>query len=57
VLLGFAAAARRSLLAAPDLADVAAVEEGLQVVIRTSKSDAKSLGRTIAVPYGSNPAT
>jgi integrase len=32
-------------------------EEGLQVLIRTSKTDAHSAGRTVAVPYGSNPAT
>jgi integrase len=57
LLLGFATAARRSELAALNLADITEVEEGLQVVVRTSKTDAQSLGRTVAVPYGSNPAT
>jgi len=57
ILLGFSTAARRSELAALDLTDVTEVDEGLQVIIRTSKADLHSTGRTVAVPYGSNPAT
>jgi hypothetical protein len=49
-----ATAAHRSELAALNTADV---DEGLQVVISPSKTDAQAVGRTVAVPYGSNPAT
>ncbi|QOS58149.1 tyrosine-type recombinase/integrase [Thermobifida fusca] len=52
-LLGFAMMARRSELAGLDIADVRAVSEGLQVRVRTSKTDRESAGAIVAVPYGS----
>jgi integrase len=52
VVLGFALASRRSELARLDLTDIAEVETGLDVTIRTSKTDKESAGRTVALPYG-----
>lgn len=52
-LLGFAMMARRSELAALDIVDVQLLAEGLQVRVRTSKTDRDSAGAAVAVPYGS----
>ncbi|MEY9212011.1 tyrosine-type recombinase/integrase [Thermobifida halotolerans] len=52
-LLGFAMMARRSELAALDIDDVREVAEGLEVRVRTSKTDRDSVGAGVAVPYGS----
>jgi integrase len=57
LLLGFAMGARRSELAALDIADLTETAEGYEVLVRISKTDHESAGRTVAVPYGSNPAT
>lgn len=57
LVLGFALGARRSEVAALNLADLAETDEGLEVTIRTSKTDHDSAGRTVAVPYGSHPDT
>ncbi|MFI2577458.1 site-specific integrase [Streptomyces rochei] len=57
LVLGFALGARRSELAALDITDLSFTSEGLQVEIRTAKTDHSSLGRTAALPYGTNPAT
>lgn len=57
VVLGFAIMARRSELCALDLADLREVSEGLEVTIRTSKTDQEGAGATVAVPYGSFPET
>ncbi len=57
LLLGFAAALRRSELVALDGADVAERREGLVVNIRRSKTDQEGAGRRVGVPYGSNPTT
>jgi site-specific recombinase XerD len=57
LVLGFALAARRSELAALDIDDLTFTTEGLQVTIRTSKTDRDSTGRTAALPYGTHPAT
>lgn len=52
LLLGFAAALRRSELVALDMADITFVQEqGLVIKIRRSKTDAEGRGREIAVPY------
>src|SRR5690606_4218013 len=52
LLLGFAAALRRSELVALDMADITFVQEqGLIIKIRRSKTDAEGRGREIAVPY------
>lgn len=50
--LGFAAALRRSELAALQLSDVTFVEDGLKLTIRHSKTDQEGEGQVIAVPTG-----
>lgn len=57
LVLCFALGARRSELAGLDIADLNFTGEGLQVEIRTAKTDRDSLGRTAALPYGTNPTT
>jgi integrase len=57
LLVGFAAALRRSELAALDYEDLRWVTEGLVVTIRRSKTDQEGAGRRVGVPYGSNPET
>lgn len=56
LLLGFAAALRRSELVALDVGDLAAVPEGLVLTLRRSKTDQEGAGRIIGVPYGRDPA-
>lgn len=57
LVLGFALMARRSELAALDIADVREVPEGLVVRIRKSKTDQDAAGVDVAIPYGSRPDT
>jgi site-specific recombinase XerD len=57
LLIGFAAALRRSELVGLDAADVEETHDGLVVTVRRSKTDQEGLGRKIGVPYGSHPAT
>ena len=57
IVLGFAMGARRSEIAALNLADLEPHPEGLQVTVRLSKTDKDGRGRLVAVPYGSNLAT
>lgn len=52
ILLGFAAALRRSELAALAVADIEFVREGLVVYLRRSKTDQIGEGRKIGVPWG-----
>lgn len=52
ILLGFAAALRRSELVALDFTDLEFVSEGLIVCLRRSKTDQLGEGRRIAVPNG-----
>jgi integrase len=52
IAVGFAAALRRSELAALQLTDVAFVEAGLKLTIRHSKTDQEGEGQVIAVPSG-----
>lgn len=56
-MLGFAAALRRSELVALDVEDVTFTDQGLEVIIRRSKTDQESAGTKICVPYGSSPKT
>jgi len=56
ILLGFAAALRRSELVALDVQDLSFVKEGLLVHLRKSKTDQEGEGRKIAVPYGRTSA-
>lgn len=57
LLVGFAAAVRRSELIALDIADLEHRHEGLVVTLRRSKTDQDGTGRQIGLPHGSNPAT
>lgn len=57
LLLGFAGAFRRSELVSLDLADVAFPDDGIVVTLRRSKTDQEGEGRTLGIPYGSNPLT
>lgn len=52
LLVGFAAALRRSELVALDVADVAFVTEGLVVTLRRAKTDQEGRGTEIAIPFG-----
>ena len=57
ILLGFAAALRRSELVALRFADVQVEEEGLVLTLRRSKTNQEGRLETIAVAYGSEPTT
>jgi hypothetical protein len=57
LVLGFTLGARRSELAALDIADLSFAAEGVQVEVRTSKTDRDSRGRTAAMPYGAHSVT
>lgn len=57
LVLGLALMGRRSELVALTREDVREVADGLEVVIRTSKTDKDSAGETIAIPRGSHPLT
>ena len=57
LLLGFAGGFRRSELAALDVEDVLATEDGLIVKLRRSKTDPEGQGRDVGIPYGSTAAT
>ena len=57
LLVGFAAALRRSELAALDHKDVSWVDQGLVVTIRRSKTDQAGAGRRVGIPYGSRLET
>jgi len=57
VLLGFAAALRRSELVALHVEDVRIEEEGLVLTLRRSKTNQEGRLETIAVAYGSEPTT
>lgn len=57
LLIGFAGGFRRSELAALDMADCTFVEEGVDLLIRWSKTDQEGEGRTVAIPRGRHPET
>lgn len=57
LLIGFAALLRRSELAALEVGDLTEVPEGLDVRVRSSKTDTEGAGVVLSVAYGSNPAT
>ena len=57
LLLGFAGALRRSELVGLDVADIAEGTDGLTVRLRRSKTDQEGAGRTVGIPFGSNPVT
>lgn len=57
LVLGFAMMARRSELAGLHLSDVVETEDGLEVLVRASKTDKESVGATVAIPRGTHPDT
>lgn len=57
LLVGFAAALRRSQVASLNVDDIEQTRDGLMVTLRRSKMDQEGAGRCVGVPYGSNPAT
>jgi integrase len=57
LLLGFAAALRRSELAALEVADVETVPDGLVLTVRRSKTDQSGEGTRVGIPAGADPAT
>jgi len=57
ILLGFAAALRRSELSGLDVEDLCPVPEGVEVTIRCSKTDQEGSGAIVPVPFGSRLET
>ena len=57
LLIGFAAALRRSELVGLDATDVERTGDGLVLTLRKSKTDQEGAGRKIGVPYGSHLST
>ncbi|MEV0584588.1 tyrosine-type recombinase/integrase [Nonomuraea sp. NPDC050310] len=57
LVLGLALMGRRSELVALNRDDVREAADGLEVTIRTSKTDKESRGETIAIPRGTHPLT
>lgn len=57
LVLGWAMMARRGELHALDLGDVTEVENGLEVMVRRSKTDQSAHGHLVAIPYGRDPLT
>lgn len=57
LLVGFAAALRRSELVALNVQDLAFVSEGLVVTIRRAKTDQEGRGAEIGIPFGSSERT
>jgi integrase len=57
LLVGFAAALRRSELVALDVADVTFVQEGVILTLRRAKTDQEGKGAEIAIPFGTSDRT
>jgi integrase len=57
LLVGFAAALRRSELVALDVADIQPVTEGIIITLRRRKTDQAGSGTEIAIPYGQSERT
>ena len=57
LLLGFAGGMRRSEIAALDVEDITDVDDGIDILIRRSKTDQEGAGRTIGIPAGRTPET
>ncbi|MEV1295206.1 tyrosine-type recombinase/integrase [Pseudonocardia sp. NPDC049635] len=56
LVLGFAMMARQSEVVSLHLGDIATVPDGLEVTVRTSKTDKDSAGRVVPLPPASLPA-
>jgi integrase len=57
LLIGFAAALRRSELVALDVADVVFEREGMILTLRRAKTDQEGKGTEIAIPFGASERT
>ena len=57
LLVGFAAALRRSELVAIDAEDVQQVADGIVITLRRRKTDQEGRGTEIAIPYGQSERT
>lgn len=57
LVLGLAMMGRRSELASLRLSDVTETDDGLEVLVRASKTDQDARGAIVAVPCGSHPGT
>lgn len=57
LLIGFAAALRRSELVAIDVNDIRFTKDGIVLTVRKSKTDQEGEGREVGIPYGSRTET
>jgi integrase len=57
LLLGFSGAFRRSELVSLKIEDLKFIREGIEVLLRRSKTDQSGKGQIVPIPYGSNPFT
>lgn len=57
VILGFAGGLRRSELVGLNVEDLTFAEEGLEIMIRRSKTDQNGAGVRLGIPFGGHPAT
>jgi len=57
LLLGFAGGMRRSEISSLDVSDLSFVDQGVDILIRKSKTDQEGHGRTIGIPKGRHPDT
>lgn len=57
LVIGLALMGRRSELTNLTLDDVREADEGIEILVRTSKTDKDSRGETVAIPRGSHPLT
>lgn len=57
IILGFAMMARRSELAALRTEDVSFTDDGLTILIRSSKTDQEAVGAEVNIPHGVHPDT
>jgi site-specific recombinase XerD len=57
LLVGFAAALRRSELVGLDAEDLGFEQAGMVLTLRRSKSDQEGQGQTVAIPYGRHDST
>jgi integrase len=57
LLLGFAGGMRRSEISTLDVTDLSFVDQGVDILLRKSKTDQEGHGRTIGIPKGRHPET
>lgn len=57
LVLGWVMMARRSELIGLNIADITDRDDGMEVLVRRSKTDQSAQGRKVAIPYGSDLST